>query len=95
MTKQVINGDTATLTSRGDITLFSYGDTTIRFRTSNRLDRYLSVKEWDKGYIVVSALYEGVGEQEEYIDLLPILHNLYIDDEKFLSHINKVNICYD
>lgn len=34
----------------------------------------------------------GRGEEEEYIDLLPILENLYIDPEKFLAPITEVKI---
>lgn len=33
--------------------------------------------EWDRGYIVVMDKYEGHDEKEEYIDLIPILENLY------------------
>ena len=29
---------------------------------------------------------------EEYIDLVPILRNLYIDPEKFLENIEKVEV---
>ena len=29
---------------------------------------------------------------EEYIDLVPILKNLYIDPEKFLGNIKKVEV---
>ena len=52
------------------------------------------VKEWDNGYIVVMADYEGMGENEEYIDLLPILKNLYINPETFLKPIKTVKIDY-
>lgn len=52
-------------------------------------------KEWDNGYIVVMADYEGLGETEEYIDLLPILKNLYINPETFLKPIKSVKIDYN
>ena len=58
------------------------------------IKRYTEVKEWDKGYIVVMADYEGLGETEEYIDLLPILKNLYINPETFLKPIKSVKIDY-
>lgn len=45
--------------------------------------RYTEVKEWDKGYLVVMADYEGIGITEEYIDLVPILKNLYINPGTF------------
>ena len=50
--------------------------------------------EWDYGYIVVNAEYKGVGEVEEYIDLVPILENLYYDVDKFLEPIKEVRIEY-
>lgn len=85
---------TATLSSHADITIFSYADETIRFRTSPRLERYVQVKQWDNGYIVVVAKYAGVGETEEYIDLVPILNNLFINPDAFLKDIKNVRINY-
>lgn len=41
------------------------------------------------------ADYEGIGLTEEYIDLLPILENLYIDPQTFLKPIKSVKIEYD
>ena len=35
---------------------------------------------------------EPVTEQEDYIDLLPILENLYIDADEFLNPIKEVEI---
>ena len=84
----------ALLSSNGDMTSFRYGNSNIRFRTPKRLKRYVDVKEWDNGYIVVMADYEGLGETEEYIDLLPILKNLYINPETFLKPIKSVKIDY-
>lgn len=84
----------ALLSNQGDMTSFRYGNSNIRFRTPKRLKRYVDVKEWDKGYIVVMADYEGLGETEEYIDLLPILKNLYINPETFLKPIKSVKIDY-
>ena len=85
----------ALLSNQGDMTSFRYGNSNIRFRTPKRLKRYLDVKEWDNGYIVVMADYEGLGETEEYIDLLPILKNLYINPETFLKPIKSVKIDYN
>ena len=84
----------ALLSNQGDMTSFRYGKSNIRFRTPKRLKRYVDVKEWDNGYIVVMADYEGLGETEEYIDLLPILKNLYINPETFLKPIKSVKIDY-
>lgn len=84
---------TALLGSDGDLTSFTYGPTTIRFRTSPKLKRWLSVKEWDDGYIVVDGDFAGQdGPIEDYIDLKPILERLYIDPEGFLAPIKEVHV---
>ena len=85
----------AILSNKGDMTSFKFGNYNIRIRTPSRLQRYTEVKEWDNGYIVVTADYEGIGLTEEYIDLLPILENLYIDPQTFLKPIKSVKIEYD
>ena len=59
----------ALLSNQGDMTSFRYSNSNIQFRTPKCLKRYTEVKEWDNGYIVVMADYEGLGETEEYIDL--------------------------
>ena len=84
----------ALLSNDGDMTSFRYGNNNIRIRSPKCLKRYTEVKEWDKGYIVVMADCEGLGETEEYIDLLPILKNLYINPETFLKPIKSVKIDY-
>ena len=66
----IFTGDahTAILSSEGAYTHFLFGEQHIRFRTPESLDRYAAVKQWDNGYLVVSAVYKGIGEEEEYID---------------------------
>ncbi|MGM9780222.1 MAG: hypothetical protein ACI3ZD_18090 [Prevotella sp.] len=86
------NKNEATLSNKGDMTSFIFGNYNIRFRTSSRLKRYTDVKEWDNGYIVVMADYDGIGIIEEYIDLIPILKNLYINPSLFLKPIQTVKI---
>lgn len=55
------------------------------------MERYTAVKEWNHGYLVVMAKYRHNDEsEEEYIDLIPILENLYISSEKFLKPIKEV-----
>lgn len=86
----------ATLSNNGDITTFAYKDKSIRFRTSRHLVRYTKILEWDNGYIVVMARYDtSPTDEEEYIDLCPILKNLYIEPEVFLRDIEGVHIDYD
>ena len=58
------------------------------------LRRYVRVKKWEEGYIEVDADY-GHGEEEDYIDLLPILNNLYYDAKEFLRPIRKVEVRYE
>lgn len=86
--------NTAYLSNDGAYTAFSFNDKTIRFRTSQALERYTKVVEWDNGYLVVMAKYAGQPEVEEYIDLVPILENLYFEPKQFLKPIQKVGIQY-
>lgn len=86
----------AYLSSSGNYTSFSCGKHTIRFRTPSSLEKYTAVKEWDHGYLVVMAKYRNMpSEEEEYIDLVPILNNLYFDADSFLTPIERVSIRYD
>lgn len=82
----------AVLSNQGNMTSFKYADYNIRFRTPSILKRYVEVKSWDNGYIVVMADYKGMGITEDYIDLTPILQNLYIDPKTFLKNIQTVKI---
>lgn len=86
------NSSQALLSNQGDMTFFRYGNYNIRFRSPKNLKRYVEIKEWDNGYLVVMADYEGIGLTEEYIDLQPILENLYIDPSQFLKPIKSVKI---
>lgn len=76
-----------------DFSFFSFDGKTIRFRAPYSLERYTDVKQWDHGYLVVMAKYRhSSSPEEEYIDLLPILNDLYIDPEEFLKPIKGVQI---
>ena len=86
--------NTAYLSNKNEYTVFDYSDLSIRFRTSTALERYTKVIEWDNGYLVVMAKYKGQPEVEEYIDLVPILENLYFEPSEFLKPIKKVGIRY-
>ena len=88
--------DIATLGNDAGFSVFSFGNRVIRFKAPYSLERYTSVKEWDNGYLVVMAKYRHNSQpEEEYIDLVPILHNLYFDAEQFLKPIQKVRVSYD
>ena len=89
----VSSSSCAVLSCDGPYTSFSFGGLDIRFRTPKNLVRYVDVLEWDKGYLVVNAEYDGCPEPvEEYIDLVPILSNLYFDVDEFLAPIEGVTI---
>ena len=55
----------------------------------------MDVVRWDDGYLVVLAKYSHNTEpEEEYIDLKPILKDLYLDSATFLKPIKSVRIAY-
>lgn len=86
--------DYAILKSNENYTIFEFGGQVIRFATSSRLEKYTRIVDWDHGYIVVMAKYKDLDEVEEYIDLIPILQNLYYDVDEFLEPIKGVKIEY-
>ena len=87
--------NTAILSSFDKYTTFSFGGKTLTFRTCDGLERYTDVLTWDNGYLEVMAKYrQRDSEIEEYIDLEPILDNLYMDKVAFLKPIQKVRIEY-
>ena len=83
----------ATLGNEKDYTVFKYGNHVIRFAAPHSLEHYTEVKEWDKGYLVVMAKYKhNQKPEEEYIDLVPILQNLYFNADEFLAPIKGVRV---
>ena len=76
----------------GKYSMFTFRDHCIRFRTSTKLKKYLRVKEWDDGYLVVDADYSTLGPTEEYVDIKSILNDLYIDPVAFLKPIREVQV---
>ena len=82
--------DYAVLTNDGKYTIFEFNNQRVRFITSDKLERYTKVVEWDNGYLVVMAKYKEMPEVEEYIDLIPILNMLYYDTETFLKPIRRL-----
>ena len=88
--------DEAILSSADGYTVFRYDDYVIRFVAPYSLEKYISIKEWDAGYIVVMTKYRHKDDYvEEYIDLIPVLENLYMDKDSFLKPIKKVRVSYD
>lgn len=85
--------DYAVISNRDNFTIFRYGNYIIRFKAPYSLEKYTAVKEWDNGYLVVMAKYSHrEKDEEEYIDLVPILENLYISPDTFLKPIKEVRI---
>ena len=85
----------AVLSSYDNNTTFSFGKTTLTFRTCENLERYTKVLKWENGYLEVLAKYRHLDEEiEEYIDLIPVLENLKMDKEAFLKPISGVRIEY-
>lgn len=90
-----MDAEKAYLSNEKDMIIFQYGKRIVRFRGPYSLEYFTSVKEWDNGYIVVMAKYRHNEQpEEEYIDLMPILKNLYIDASKFLEPIKEVRLAY-
>ena len=83
----------AILSSFDRYTTFSHGGITLTFRTCDGLEKYTKVMLWDDGYLEVMAKYKHQQEEvEEYIDLIPVLENLYLDTETFLEPIKNVEV---
>lgn len=82
--------NTATLGYQGNFAVFKYGDRVIRFKAPYSLEKFTDIKEWDNGYLVVMAKYKNKEPEEDYIDIVPILENLYINPDIFLKPIKQV-----
>ena len=91
-----MNEDMAYLSNDRDMIKFQYGGKNIRFRGPYSLEYFTSIKELDNGYLVVMAKYQHNKEaEEEYIDMIPILENLYINPSEFLKPIKEVRLAYE
>ena len=85
----------AYIANQGELISFSYGGRVIRFRGPYSLNKIQRVKKWDKGYLVLMADYANSPEPvEDYIDLVPILEDLYIDAGRFLQNVKQVEVRY-
>ena len=87
--------DTAYLSNIKDCISFSFNDKTIRFKGPYSLVSFKDIKLWDHGYLVVDVYYTHHDEPvEDYIDMVPMLEDLYIDSEDFLKPIKNVEVRY-
>lgn len=83
---------TAVLSNNRRYSVFSFGSTHIKFKTSPYLERYLSISKWNDGYIECMAKYSTRKEPiEEYIDLRFIAERLGLPKTVF-SNIKEVQI---
>lgn len=85
----------AVLPTSGRYTKFDYRGKTITFMHGKDLVRYLRVKEWKDGYLVVDCLGKMKGQYEDYIDLPYILENLHMDPRSYLRDLQGVTIQND
>lgn len=72
---------------------FAFGGKRIRFLGPKCLRRFTAVRKWHDGYIEVMA-DNGGRIEEDYIDIVPILKNLYIDPAGYMKPIKKVELNY-
>ena len=100
---------TAYLSNDGEYTYFYIGDRVVTFLTRKSLEQYKKIVEWDNGYLVVMCKNKNENEnfsknyafknqnelEEDYIDLIPIFENLYMDPKKYLSGIERVELRYE
>ncbi len=82
----------ALLSCEGRYSKFCFRGRTITFMHGKDLLKYLRVKEWKDGYLVVDCLGRVKGQYEDYIDLPFILEKLYMDPGDFLSGMRGVNV---
>ena len=86
----------AFLSNQNGDTIFQFDGHVIRFNAPYSLERYIEVKEWDNGYLVVSAKYSHISSpEEEYIDLVPILEKMNLNAADFLQQIKEIIIAYE
>lgn len=85
--------ENAYLSNEGCYTIFTFGENRLKFISPYSLQYYKKVLKWDNGYIEVLTKYAHQDELiEEYIDLIPILKNLYMEPDEFLKHIKSVEV---
>lgn len=86
---------TAYLSNDGEYTFFTFGDRTISFLTSRNLEKYLEIVEWDHGYIVVLSKNYNREQEEDYIDLIPIIETFWRTHTRVDCKCNGNDIVWD
>ena len=87
-----MNPSLAVLSNAGRYSKFTFKDKTITFMHGKDLLKYIRVKEWKDGYLVVDCLGRVKGQYEEYIDMPDILERLYMNANAYLSGMQGVTI---
>lgn len=83
--------------NKGEYTYFRIGHEVVRFATSPYLNRYVRVKEYDNGYIVVDAEFcepknrKIKHVEEDYLDISYVLKELGLDT-RILEKVTEVEI---
>ena len=79
--------------NEGRYTKIRLKDRVITIIAPYSLEKYVSVKTWDRGYIEVMTKYNHSNELiEEYIDLAQVLEELYMDPKEYLSNIDRLEV---
>lgn len=82
----------AILSNNSKYSIFTIGKMKIKFKTSPYLEKYISIKTWNDGYIECMAKYSTMKEPiEEYIDLRFIAQRLQLPNDIFKT-IKEVEI---
>lgn len=85
----------AFLSNKENFSYFTFNDCTLKFKTSKNLLHYTKINKWDNGYLEVMTKTKQGKEVEDYIDLIPICENLYMNAERFCKDIKRVEIFYE
>ena len=76
-----MDNSTAYLYNDGEYSIFSFGNVKLKFLTSKNLEKYINVKEWDNGYLVVTK--ENIGKSERVI-----VQNIWAKDREYMEAEN-------
>ena len=73
-----MDNSTAYLYNDGEYSIFSFGNVKLKFLTSKNLEKYINVKEWDNGYLVVTK--KNIGKSERVI-----VQNIWAKDREYME----------
>lgn len=76
-----MDNSTAYLYNDGEYSIFSFGNVKLKFLTSKNLEKYINVKEWDNGYLVVTK--KNIGKSEQVI-----VQNIWAKDREYMEAEN-------